>query len=86
MATIDGSSVMLASHLTKQLASSGVTVEHFPVATIPSDTDVVVTRAGLAARARDVVHDPVVPFQPFLGDAATATAVTAILDGDTSAV
>ena len=67
MATIDGSSVkklivacdagmgisvMLASTLKKQLAKNGVTVEHSPVANIPSDADVVVTQAGLAERAR----------------------------------
>jgi PTS system mannitol-specific IIB component len=79
-----GSSVMLASQLKKQLASSGVTVEHSPVANIPSDADVVVTQAGLAARARGVVPDvPVVPFQLFLGDPAVAKVVKAILDGDT---
>ena len=41
-----GSSVMLASTLKKQLAKNGVTVEHSPVAHIPADADVVVTRAG----------------------------------------
>ncbi len=79
-----GSSVMLASTLKKQLAKSGVTVEHSPVATIPGDADVVVTQAGLADRARGVVPDvPVVPFQLFLGDPAVTKLVKAIQDGST---
>lgn len=79
-----GSSVMLASQLKKQLANSGVTVEHSPVANIPGDADVVVTQAGLADRARGVVPDvPVVPFQLFLGDPAVAKVVKAIVDGTT---
>ena len=79
-----GSSVMLASTLKKQLAKNGVTVEHSPVANIPSDADVVVTQAGLAERARGVVPDiPVIPFQLFLGDPAVAKLVKAIQDGST---
>lgn len=79
-----GSSVMLASTLKKQLAKNGVTVEHSPVANIPSDADVVVTQAGLAERARGIVPDiPVVPFQLFLGDPAVAKLVKAIQDGTT---
>ena len=79
-----GSSVMLASTLKKQLAKNNVTVEHAPVANIPSDADVVVTQAGLAERARGVVPDiPVVPFQLFLGDPAVAKLVKAIQDGTT---
>lgn len=79
-----GSSVMLASTLKKQLAKNGVTVEHSPVANIPSDADVVVTQAGLAERARGVVSGiPVVPFQLFLGDPAVAKLVKAIQDGTT---
>jgi mannitol-specific phosphotransferase system IIBC component len=79
-----GSSVMLASTLKKQLAKNGVTVEHSPVANIPTDADVVVTQAGLADRARGVVPDiPVVPFQLFLGDPAVAKLVKAIQDGST---
>ena len=78
-----GSSVMLASTLKKQLAKSGVTVEHSPVASIPSDADVVVTQAGLADRARHVVPDvPVIPFQLFLGDPKIAALVKAIQNGD----
>jgi len=78
-----GSSVMLASQLKKQLAKSGVTVEHSPVATIPSDADVVVTQAGLAERARGVVPGvPVIPFQLFLGDPSVAALVKAIQNGD----
>ena len=79
-----GSSVMLASTLKKQLAKNNVTVEHSPVANIPSDADVVVTQAGLAERARGVVPDiPVVPFQLFLGDPAVTKLVKAIQDGTT---
>lgn len=79
-----GSSVMLASQLKKQLAKSGVTVEHSPVASIPTDADVVVTQAGLAERARGVVPDiPVIPFQLFLGDPAVAKIVKAIQNGET---
>ena len=79
-----GSSVMLASTLKKQLAKNGVTVEHSPVANIPTDADVVVTQAGLAERARSVVPDiPVIPFQLFLGDPAVAKLVKAIQDGTT---
>ena len=79
-----GSSVMLASQLKKQLAKSGVTVEHSPVASIPDDADVVVTQAGLAERARGVVPNiPVVPFQLFLGDPAVAKIVKAIQNGET---
>jgi mannitol-specific phosphotransferase system IIBC component len=79
-----GSSVMLASTLRKQLAKNGVTVEHSPVAHIPSDADVVVTQTGLADRARHVVPDvPVIPFQLFLGDPKIAKLVKAIQDGTT---
>ncbi len=79
-----GSSVMLASTLKKQLAKNGVTVEHSPVASIPSDADVVVTQANLADRARGVVPDvPVIPFMLFLGDPAVAKLVKAIQNGDT---
>ena len=78
-----GSSVMLASSLKKQLAKSGVTVEHSPVASIPSDADVVVTQSNLADRARGVVPDvPVIPFQLFLGDPKVAALVKAIQNGD----
>jgi mannitol-specific phosphotransferase system IIBC component len=79
-----GSSVMLASTLKKQLAKSGVTVEHSPVANIPSDADVVVTQAGLADRARGVVPEvPVIPFQLFMGDPAVTKIVKAIQNGET---
>ncbi|MHC5796255.1 PTS lactose transporter subunit IIB [Lacisediminihabitans sp. FW035] len=79
-----GSSVMLASTLKKQLAKSGVTVEHSPVASIPSDADLVFTHTGLADRARHTVPDvPVVPFQLFLGDPAVAKIVKAIQNGET---
>jgi mannitol-specific phosphotransferase system IIBC component len=79
-----GSSVMLASTLKKQLAKNGVTVEHSPVASIPSDADVVVTQTNLAERARGVVPNiPVIPFQLFLGDPKVAALVKAIQNGDT---
>ena len=79
-----GSSVMLASTLKKQLAKSGVTVDHSSVAEIPKDADVVLTQAGLADRARGVVPDvPVVPFNLCLGDPAVTRVVKAILDGST---
>lgn len=79
-----GSSVMLASTLKKQLAKNGVTVEHSPVASIPSDADVVVTQTNLAERARGVVPDvPVIPFQLFLGDPKVAALVKAIQNGTT---
>ena len=79
-----GSSVMLASTLKKQLAKTGVTVDHSAVAEIPKDADVVLTQAGLADRARGVVPDvPVVPFNLFLGDPAVTKVVKAILDGTT---
>lgn len=79
-----GSSVMLASTLKKQLAKTGVTVDHSPVASIPEDADIVVTQAGLAERARGVVPNiPVVPFNLFLGDPAVTRIVKAILDGST---
>ncbi|WP_423924116.1 PTS lactose transporter subunit IIB [Frigoribacterium sp. 2-23] len=79
-----GSSVMLASTLKKQLKKSGVTVEHSPVNSIPSDADVVVTQNNLAERARGVVPDvPVVPFQLFMGDPNVAKVVKAIQDGAT---
>ncbi len=79
-----GSSVMLASTLKKQLAKTGVIVDHSPVSAIPSDADIVVTQAGLAARARGVVPNiPVVPFNLFLGDPAVTRIVKAILDGST---
>ena len=79
-----GSSVMLASTVRKQLAKTGVTVEHTPVAAIPSDADVVLTHAGLAERARGVAQGiPVIPFNLFLGDPAVTKVVKAIQDGAT---
>jgi mannitol-specific phosphotransferase system IIBC component len=79
-----GSSVMLASTLKKQLAKSGITVEHSPVASMPSDADVVVTQTGLADRARGVEpHVPVIPFQLFLGDPKIAKLVREIQNGET---
>jgi mannitol-specific phosphotransferase system IIBC component len=77
-----GSSVMLASSLRKELKKHDVKVEHTPVNSIPSDTDVVVCHAGLAARARAGAPDkPIVTFQVFLGDPAVNRLVTAIKNG-----
>jgi len=78
-----GSSVMLASTLKKQLAKSGVSVEHSPVASIPGDADLVFTHTGLADRARHAAPGvPVVPFQLFLGDPAVPKIVKAIHNGE----
>ena len=78
-----GSSVMLAGTLKKQLKGSLVSVEHTPVAQIPSDADVVVCHVGLAERARQVYPNGViVPFRLFIGDPAVTRVVKAILNGD----
>jgi mannitol-specific phosphotransferase system IIBC component len=78
-----GSSVMLASTLRGQLKKQGVTVEHTPVNSIPSDADLVICHEGLAARARGVAPDvPIVPFKVFLGDPAVTRVVNAIKNGD----
>jgi mannitol-specific phosphotransferase system IIBC component len=77
-----GSSVMLAGTLKKQLKGTDVTVEHKPVAQIPSDADVVVCHVGLAERARQVYPNGViVPFRLFLGDPAVTAVVQKILKG-----
>ncbi|GGO07907.1 hypothetical protein GCM10010116_15950 [Microbispora rosea subsp. aerata] len=79
-----GSSVMLASTLRKQLNGTGVTVEHTPVNSIPSDADVIVCHTGLADRARASAPGVVlVPFQVFIGDPAVTRVVTAIKNGGT---
>ncbi|MBX6384800.1 MAG: PTS lactose transporter subunit IIB [Microbispora sp.] len=79
-----GSSVMLASTLRKQLKGTGVTVEHTPVNSIPSDADVIVCHTGLADRARASAPGVVlVPFQVFIGDPAVTRVVTAIKNGGT---
>ncbi len=79
-----GSSVMLASTVRKQLAGTGVSVEHSPVAEIPADADLVLTHAGLADRARAQAPGvPVVAFQLFLGDPAVNRVVGAIKSGTT---
>jgi mannitol-specific phosphotransferase system IIBC component len=78
-----GSSVMLAGTLKKQLKGTQVSVEHAPVAQIPSDADVVVCHVGLAERARQVYPNGViVPFRLFIGDPAVTRVVKAILNGD----
>ncbi|MEV0586788.1 PTS lactose transporter subunit IIB [Nonomuraea sp. NPDC050310] len=79
-----GSSVMLAGTVRKQLKGTGVEVEHTPVNAIPADADVVLTHAGLAARARAAAPGKVVvPFQIFLGDPAVAKVIDAIKNGGT---
>lgn len=79
-----GSSVLVASTLTKQLAPYSVSVDHTPVNSIPADADIVLCHAGLLARARSVVPDKVVlPFQVFLGDPAFTKVVAAVRDGTT---
>ncbi|GAA3261316.1 PTS lactose transporter subunit IIB [Nonomuraea helvata] len=79
-----GSSVMLASTLRKQLKSTGVTVEHTPVNSIPDDADVVLCHAGLADRARAAAPGKVlVPFQIFLGDPAVTKLINTIKNGGT---
>lgn len=78
-----GSSVMLAGTLKKQLKGTPVSVEHTPVAQIPSDADVVVCHVGLADRARQVYPNGViVPFRLFIGDPAVTKVVKAIINGD----
>ncbi|WP_455356465.1 PTS mannitol transporter subunit IICB [Streptomyces sp. SYSU K217416] len=77
-----GSSVMLASQLTKRLKPYGVTATHKPVNDIPQGTKLVVTHANLADRARAVVPEAVIiPFQSFLNDPAFDQLETAIRDG-----
>ncbi|WP_062429646.1 PTS lactose transporter subunit IIB [Herbidospora daliensis] len=78
-----GSSVMLASTLRKQLKGNGVEVVHAPVDQIPADANVVVTHAGLAARARKSTPEGAVliPFQVFIGDPAVTKLVNAIKSG-----
>ena len=77
-----GSSVMLASQLTKRLKPYGVTVTHKAVNEIPAGTPLVVTHQDLAARARSIVPDAVIiPFQSFLNDPAFDRLEAAIRDG-----
>ncbi|MFD9943860.1 PTS lactose transporter subunit IIB [Nonomuraea sp. NPDC059023] len=79
-----GSSVMLATTVRKQLKGTGVLVEHTPVNSIPDDADVVLTHAGLAARARAGAPGKVIiPFQIFLGDPAVTRLVETIKKGGT---
>lgn len=77
-----GSSAMLAGTLKKQLAKTGITVVHTPVAGIPDDADIVLTHAGLFDRARGVAGStPVVPFNLFLGDPAVTKVVKGLTSG-----
>ncbi|MFE3329304.1 PTS mannitol transporter subunit IICB [Streptomyces sp. NPDC059176] len=77
-----GSSVMLASQLTRRLKPYGVTVTHKAVNDIPEGTQVVVTHADLAERARSVVPNAmIIPFQSFLNDPAFDRLEAAIRDG-----
>jgi PTS system mannitol-specific IIC component len=64
-----GSSVMLASQLRTRLQPYGVAVEHVPINELPGDSQLVLTHADLADRARAVAPRAViVPFRMFLGD------------------
>lgn len=77
-----GSSVMVAQTMKKKLKKYGVDVAHTPVNNIPSDAQVVLCHAGLAARAKSINPDAVVvPFQVFMGDPAFAKVESAIKDG-----
>ncbi|MHB9861780.1 PTS mannitol transporter subunit IICB [Streptomyces sp. YIM S03343] len=77
-----GSSVMLASQLTKRLKPYGVTVTHKAVNELPADTPLVVTHQDLAARARSIAPNAVIiPFQSFLNDPAFDRLEEAIRDG-----
>jgi mannitol-specific phosphotransferase system IIBC component len=77
-----GSSVLLASQLTKKLRPFSVAVEHSPVASIPGDADVVLCHVGLADRARAMAPDKVIlGFQVFLGDPVFDRLVTAVKEG-----
>ena len=77
-----GSSVMLASTLKKQLAKTGVTVDHSPVDHVPADADIIVCHQGLAQRARAASPGkPIVPFQVFIGDPAVTRIVNAVKNG-----
>jgi mannitol-specific phosphotransferase system IIBC component len=79
-----GSSVMVASTLSKKLKKYDVAVEHTPVNSIPADTQVVLCHAGLADRARSIAPGAViVPFQMFMGDPAFAKVENAIKGGGT---
>ncbi len=78
-----GSSAMLAGTVRKQLAKTGITVEHTSVQGIPADADVILTHAGLLDRAKGVAgpDKAVVPFNLFLGDPAVTKVVKGILAG-----
>jgi PTS system mannitol-specific IIC component len=77
-----GSSVMLASQLTRRLKPYGVTATHTPVNDIPQGTQVVVTHANLADRAHSTAPDAVIiPFQSFLNDPAFDLLEAAFRDG-----
>lgn len=80
-----GSSVLLTTQLSQQLAPLGVEVTHSPVNRLTDDTaDVVLCHSGLADRARQAAPTTVVvPFQLFMGDPAFAAVETAIRNGGT---
>jgi galactose PTS system EIIB component len=74
-----GSSVLLATQMTKKLRPFSVSVEHSPVNKIPADADVVLCHVGLAERARQTVPEKVVlGFQVFIGDPVFDRLVSAI--------
>jgi mannitol-specific phosphotransferase system IIBC component len=77
-----GSSVMVASQMRNRLKKYDVAVDHLPVNSIPADTQVVITHAGLAQRAQGMAPGAVVvPFQLFMGDPAFDRVEQAIRDG-----
>lgn len=77
-----GSSVMVASQMRQRLKKYDVAVEHLPVNSIPTDTQVVVTHSSLAQRAQGMAPGAVVvPFQVFMGDPAFEKVEAAIRDG-----
>jgi PTS system mannitol-specific IIC component len=77
-----GSSVMVASQLSKRLAPYDVSVSHTPVNNIPADADVVLCQTSLLARARQGNDEKVIlGFQSFIGDPVFDKVEAAIRDG-----
>lgn len=75
-----GSSAMLAASLTDQLRSTGVAVEHTPIAQLSPDAGLVLVHAALADRVRAQVPGvPVLTFSQFIGDPAVTRLVAAVL-------
>ncbi len=79
-----GSSLMVTNFLKKKIkkAKLNIKVSHAPVHEIPTGADVVVTHAGLAARAKKAAPDAaVVPFRTFLNDPALVKLVKDLAAG-----